>query len=271
MRAALLIVSLLFTPLTCPAEGGVALTAQDVIAVAQKQLTVPSEFAGGEMKVYRGEGFSRLYSFVMGKLWEEGTQTESVRLDFRTAVESALYPDYRYLLKRTPQTPPTQWLYLRALRRVRTAIFRAEEPLLQSDYLFYDLTMIQNFGDYRYRFVDPNEHAPVIEGEPQSPVVPYQKTIFALERRGETYLVTEMKYLFREKEKQVRFAAFTEIAPGRYRPQHMTVVGDGGRTEFVFHQWVLSPPEPQLFTPTYLETQTLTLPKPQGGNENVGR
>lgn len=111
---------------------------------------------------------------------------------------------------------------------------------------------------YRYRFVDASEQAPVIEGEPQTALVPYQRTVFELERRGGTYIVTGVKYEAGGKERQARFSAFTEIAPGRYRPQQMVVVGEGGRTEVTFSHWtVRSAPESQLFTPAHLETPAI--------------
>ncbi|MBI3301820.1 MAG: outer membrane lipoprotein-sorting protein [Deltaproteobacteria bacterium] len=199
----------------------------------------------------------------MGKLWEEATQTESVRLDFKTAVnssgDSALYSDQRYLLKRVAQTPASQWLYLPALRRVRIVPYQPDDPLLQSHYLFYDLTTIQDFGDYHYRFIDANEQAPVIEGMPldTAGLVPYERAVFHLERLGETYVVTEVQYVARGKEKRARFLAFREIAPGCFRPHQLVVGDENGRTEFVFHNWVLRAPEPQLLTPAHLETQTL--------------
>ena len=90
--------------------------------------------------------------------------------------------------------------------------------------------------------------------------MPYQRTIFELENRGGTYLVNGVKYLSQGKERQVRFSTFNEIAPDRYRPQQMVVTAEGGRTEVTFPHWTVSTPAAQLFTPTHLETQTLTLP-----------
>lgn len=270
MKTPVLIIFLLFCLLAVPAKGRAALTAQETITLAQQQLTVPSEFVLGEMKVYRGEQLNRSYSFVLGRLWEAETQTERVRIDFQTAInsgpDSSPHSDHRYLLKRTAQAPPpTQWLYLPALRRVRITPYRPDDPLLQSDYLFYDLTAIQDFTDYRYRFVDADAQAPVIAGAPHTALVPYQRTIFELERRGETYVVTGIKSVARGKERHARFSGFSEIIPGRYRPQQMVVLGEGGRTEVTFSQWTLhSIPEPQLFTPTHIETQMLTLP---GGDQ----
>jgi Outer membrane lipoprotein-sorting protein len=223
---------------------------------------VPAEFVLGEMQVYRGERLNRSYSFIMGKLWDEGTQTEYVRIDFKTAVDSSLHSDHRYLLKRAALTPATQWLYLPALRRVRIVPYQPDDPLLQSDYLFYDLTAIQNFDDYHYRFIDANEQAPVIEGKPRDKAfpVPYEAMIFRLERRGESYVVTEITGVNRGKEKHARFSGFREIAPGRYRPQQLVVGGKEGRTELVFRDWTFSTPEPRLLTPAHLETQPLAFP-----------
>lgn len=266
-KQVLLTLALLLT-MVFPVEGRAALTAQEIIALAQSQLTVPSEFVRGEMKVYRGETVVRSYSFVLGKLWDAETHTEYVRVDFMTAIDSSLGSS-RYLLKRTAYTSPAQWVYLPALRRVRITAYRSDDPLLQSDYLFYDLTTIQDFADYRYRFVDPNEQAPVIEGEPQRALVPYQRTLFELEQRDGTYIVTGAKYMARDEEREARFLEFAEIAPGRFRPQKVVIRAKGGRTEFVFSHWVLSPPEPRLFTPTSLGTKTLTLPEDNGEGEKA--
>ncbi len=218
------------------------------------------------MKVYREERLNRSYSFVLGRLWDEQSKTEYVRIDFKTAInsgpDSSLHSDHRYLLKRTFQTPATQWLYLPALRRVRITPYRPDDPLLQSDYLFYDLTTILDFVDYRYRSVEANEQTPIIEGEPQTAVVPYKRTLFTLERRGQTYLVTKMMSTIRGEERQTDFSTFDEVAPGRFRPRQMVVTREGGRTEVTFQHWAVSNiPEPQLFTPTHLETRTLSLPE----------
>lgn len=91
--------------------------------------------------------------------WEADTNTEHVRIDFETAInvptqDGGLPAHNRYLLRRTEQRPPAQWLFLPALRRVRIMPYQPDNPLLQSDFLFYDLPAIQNFGDYRYRFLD---------------------------------------------------------------------------------------------------------------------
>jgi hypothetical protein len=263
MRTPLLILLSLFLIMVFPAEGEAELTAHQIIALARQQLIVPSEFTLGEMKVYRGERLSRFYSFVLGKLWDEETQTEHVRLDFKTPMDANLDTDRRYLLRRAAKTPPAQWLYLPALRRVRIVPYQPDDPVLQSDYLFYDLTPIHSFDDYRYRFVNPEKNAPVIVGEPQSPFVPYQEAALYLERRGETYIVTRVKYTLRDEEREARFSEFSEIAPRHFRPHRLVVTSGGGRTELVFSHWVFSFPQPQFFTPTHLETATLTLPEKQ--------
>ena len=253
----------MLTPWSAVARAG--LTASEIMWEAQQQLSVPAESALGEMDVYRGDTPLRHYAFVLGKLWEPQTTTESVRIDFETAINSApdsasLYPHHRYLLKRTAETPPSQWLYLPALRRVRITPYHPDDPLVQSHYLFYDLTTILDFDDYRYRLVDASEQAPVVEGEPQTAFVPYQRTVFSLERRGETYLVTQMIYVGRDTERQARFLDFREIAPRRFRPGVVVVEGDGGRTEIRFRHWAIHTPAPQLFTPAALETRMLEVP-----------
>jgi hypothetical protein len=265
LKTAFLSLTLLFSLMVFSAEGRADLTAKEIIALAQKQLTVPSEFALGEMKVYRGERRHRRYSFVLGKLWDKKTQTEYVRIDFKVSIDSSLYADSRYLLKRTSLTPPMQWFYLPALHRVRIVPYQPDDPLLQSDYLFYDLTPIHNFGDYHYQFVDANKQAPVIKGRSPSPLVPYQESVFELKRRGATYLVTGIKYVVWDKEKQTRFSEFIKIAPGRFRPQKMVISGKRGRTELVFNRWVLSASKPRLFTPVHLETRILAIPEDHRG------
>ena len=254
----------MLTPWSAVARAG--LTASEIMWEAQQQLSVPAESALGEMDVYRGDTPLRHYAFVLGKLWEPQTTTESVRIDFETAINSApdsasLYPHHRYLLKRTAETPPSQWLYLPALRRVRITPYHPDDPLVQSHYLFYDLTTILDFDDYRYRFVDASEQAPVVEGEPQTAFVPYQRTVFSLERRGGTYLVTQMTYVGRDTERQARFLDFREIAPRRFRPGVVVVEGDGGRTEIRFRHWAIHTPAPQLFTQAALETRMLEVPR----------
>ncbi|MGH7965614.1 MAG: outer membrane lipoprotein-sorting protein [Candidatus Binatia bacterium] len=259
MKVAFLILTLLLQLMAFPAKGQTILTAQEVMALAQQQSTVPSEFVQGEMKVYSGERLARFYSFVLGRLWEQETQTEYVRIDFKNAIDPSPSTGHRYLLKRITQTTPTQWLYVPALRRVRITSYRPDEPLLQSDYLFYDLTTIQDFADYRYRFVDANEQVPVIEGDPHTAIVPYQRTISELEQRGETYVVTGIKYLTQENERHARFLDYTEVVPGRFRPRKIIITVEGGRTEILFGQWTFPQPDPQLFTPKSLETRLLTL------------
>jgi hypothetical protein len=242
-------------------------TAQDIITQARQQLSLPAELTRGEMTIYRGETTKRFYPFVMGKLWDEESQTEAVRIDFKTAVnsvgESALYSDQRYLLKRTAQSPATQWLYLPALRRVRIVPFQADDPLLQSHMFFYDLTAIQDFSDYSYRFLDANEQAPMIEGTPKAATAssPYDRIVFHLLKRGESYVVTATEAVSKKgREKAARFTDFREIAPGYYRPQRLEITEGDGRTEFAFADWIVRPAESQLLTPTHLETQTLPFP-----------
>jgi hypothetical protein len=231
------------------------------MARAREQLIVPSEFALGEMKVYRGDRLNRFYVFVLGRLWDEKTQTEYVRIDFQTPMDSAVQTDQRYLLKRATQSVPVQWLYLPALRRVRIVPYQPYDPLLHSDFLFYDLTTIHNFADYSYRFVDLDEQTPQVTAEPRSALVPYHQVTFSLERRGETYLVTEVTATTEGSEKQARFAEFIEIAPGRFRPHKLIVSQQESRTEFTFTKWALVSLSPQLFTPVQLETQTLRPPQ----------
>jgi hypothetical protein len=241
-----------------------ALTAQEIVQLARQQLSLSAEIAQGEMTVYRGETVKRSCSFVMGKLWDGTGQTEAVRIDFKTAVnsvgDSTLYSDQRYLLKRTARAAATQWLYLPALRRVRIVPFQLDDPLLQSHMLFYDLTPIQDFGDYGYRLLDANEQAPVVEGTPLDPTTPtpYQSIIFYLQKRGATYIVTTTQAVVDGKEKIARFSTFREIAPGYYRPEQVEISEDDGRTEFTFSHWTARSLEPQLLTPTHLETQTLS-------------
>jgi hypothetical protein len=263
MRTTVLTLAALCHLCLLPQAGNATLSADAIISRAQQQLIVPAEFVLGEMKVYRQDRLHRSYSFIMGRLWDEGAQTEYVRIDFKTAIDTAVHSDHRYLLKRAAQAPASQWFYLPALRRVRIVPYQPDDPLLQSDYLFYDLTAIQNCNDYVYRFIDDNAQTPVIEGTPRekSFSVPYERVILRLEKRGETYLLTEIQGSRRGTEKHARFSEFTETAPGYYRPQKLTVSGgEGARTEFTFHDWTVSRPAPQLLTPTHLETQALTIP-----------
>lgn len=259
----LLCVAAVFFPLS---SGQATLTTSEVIQLARRQLLLPAEISQGEMTVYRGKTAQRSCSFILGRLWDNANQTESVRIDFKTAVnsigDSALYADQRYLLKRAAQSPASQWLYLPALRRVRIVPFQPDDRLLQSHMLFYDLLPIQNFGDYRYHFVDVNEQRPVIEGEPldSALVVPYEKIIFHLKKQGEMYLVTTIQAYLQGKEKIARFTGFSEIAPGYYRPQRLVISEDDERTEFSFGRWITLPADPQALTPTHLETQSLTFP-----------
>lgn len=241
-------------------------TVQEIVSLARQQLSLPTEVSQGEMTVHRGETVTRACSFVMGRLWDEAAQTEAVRIDFKTAInsvgDSSLYSDQRYLLKRTAQAAATQWLYLPALRRVRIVPFQPDDPLLQSHMLFYDLTPILDFEDYRFRLLDADEQAPVIEGTPVDATrpTPYQSIIFSLQKRGATYIVTTTHAVKNGKEKTARFSAFREIAPGYFRPGRVEISEDDGRTEFTFSHWVVRALEAQLLIPTRLETQSLGMP-----------
>ena len=108
----------------CVVQLAYALTADEVISRVQQQLAVPSEMAIGEMHTYVNEELHRHYAFVLARHWQPDTATESIRIDFESPValpdaDSSLRAQNRYLLKRVSQNPPTQWLYLPALRRVR--------------------------------------------------------------------------------------------------------------------------------------------------------
>jgi hypothetical protein len=263
MKTSLVALTLVCDMAFLPSPSGASLSAEEIVARARQQLCVPAEFALGEMKVYRGGQLSRSYSFILGKVWDADTQTESIRVDFKTAINDSLHTDHRYLLKRSAHTPATQWFYLPALRRVRIVPYQPDDPLLQSDYLFYDLTAIQNFGDYRYRFIDANLYTPVVEGVPHENLssVPYERAVFHLEQRGEVYLVTAIEASNRGVEKRARFSGFREVAPGYYRPHLLTISSaPGAKTELAFRDWTFSCPTPQLLTPTSLETQALVFP-----------
>ena len=109
--------------------------------------------------------------------------------------------------------------------------------------------------------VAADEQNPIIAGEPRTAFVPYQRTFFTCERRGGTYIVTEVRYIAHGKERQARFSAFNEIIPGYYRPQQLVVTVEEGRTEVRFQHWTASnTAEARVFTPIHLETQALTLP-----------
>lgn len=258
---------LVFTVSFLPNTSSAASTASEIMALAQQQLGAPSEFARGEMKIYRNNRLERTYTFVLGRQWDVATQTENVRVDFQSAVsvelgDSSRYADNRYLLKRVAQAPPTQWLYLPALRRVRITPYRPEERVLTSHYFFYDLTWTLDLGDYRYQFAadSPNEQTPIIEGEPLVPFVPYQRARFTLERRGATYIITETTFESRGIRRTIRFSDFHEISPDYYRPEAALWTSTEGRTELTFRQWDVQPSPPNLFTPVQLETQTLVMP-----------
>jgi hypothetical protein len=259
---------LLFTLFTLLTPVYATPTAAEIMVVAQQQLAAPAEFAQGEMKIYRHDQLERTYAFVLGRQWDGTTQTESVRVDFHSAVsldlgDSSRYMDNRYLLRRTAHTPPTQWLYLPALRRVRITPYRPAERVLTSHYFFYDLTWTLDLSDFRYQFTSPspNENTTVIEGEPLTPLTPYQRTRVTLAQRGLTYLITEMAVVSPDAERTLRFDNFREVSPGYYRPHTAVWTSADGRTELTFQHWVVQPAPSLLFSPTQLETQTLIMPE----------
>lgn len=241
-------------------------TAQEVVQLARQQLSLPAEVAQGEMTVYRGETVKRSCLFILGRLWDGAEQTEAVRIDFKTAINSV--GGLRIICGSTIPVEThgsgggNQWLYLPALRRVRIVPFRPDDPLLQSYMLFYNLMPILDFGDYRYRFLDANEQAPGVEDMPVASTSssPYQSLTGYLQKRGATYIVTTTQAVVDGKEKISRFSALREIAPGYYRPGQVEISEEEGRTEFTFAHWIVRALEPQLLTPTPLETQSLGMP-----------
>jgi len=261
--------TLLFTSCDHPTFGEAAPTAAEIMAIAQQQLAAPAEFAQGEMRIYHHEQLDRTYDFVLGRLWDEATHTENVRVDFHSPVslelgDSARSADNRYLLRRTAQASPTQWLYLPALRRVRVTPYRPGERVLSSHYFFYDLTWALDLGDFRYQFAanSSDEHTPIIEGEPLTPMAPYQHVRVILEQRGSTYLLTELTVISPDAtERTLRFADFREVSPGYYRPRTGVWTSTDGRTELSFPHWVVHPAPAMLFSPAQLETQTLVVPE----------
>jgi hypothetical protein len=86
MRTTVLTLAALCHLCLLPQAGNATLSADAIISRAQQQLIVPAEFVLGEMKVYRQDRLHRSYSFIMGRLWDEGAQTEYVRIDFKTAI-----------------------------------------------------------------------------------------------------------------------------------------------------------------------------------------
>ena len=250
-----------------PKASNAALTASEIMLLAQQQLSAPSEFASGEMKIYRGDRLERTYTFVLGRQWDAATQTESVRVDFRSAVslelgDSSRYADNRYLLRRKAQEPPTQWIYMPALRRVRIAPYRPTERVLSSHFFFYDLTWSLALGDFRYQFAanSPSEQTPIVEGEPQASFAPYPHSRITLEKRGGSYLILEMTVGGHSGQRTVRFSDFHEVSPGYYRPQAFMWTSTDGRTELIFQQWSVSSTSANSFMPTQLETRPLAMP-----------
>ncbi|NOT58226.1 MAG: outer membrane lipoprotein-sorting protein [Deltaproteobacteria bacterium] len=257
----------LFLPL--PSLIHAAPTAAEIIAIAQQQLAAPTEFAQGEMRIYQHTRLARTYDFVLGRLWDAATRTENVRVDFHSPValelgDSSRHADNRYLLRRTTQAPPTQWLYLPALRRVRLTPYRPTERVLTSHYFFYDLTWALALGDFRYQFAatSPNDHTPILEGEPLTAMAPYHRIRVTLERHEQTYLITAMTVVSPDAtERTLHFADFREVSPGYYRPRTAVWISADGRTELTFPHWVVRPASPLLFSPAQLETQTLVVPE----------
>jgi hypothetical protein len=256
------------TVIFLPKTGNATLTASEIMRLAQQQLSAPAEFARGEMKIYRHDRLERTYTFVLGRQWDAETHTESVRVDFRSAVslelgDTSRYADNRYLLRRMAQEPPTQWIYMPALRRVRIAPYRPAERVLSSHFFFYDLTWSLALGDFRYQFAtnSPSEQTPIIEGEPQASFVPYPHSRIALEKREDTYLITEMTVGSPDDQRTVRFADFLEVSPGYYRPKAFVWTSADGRTELTFQQWSVSLTSSNSFMPTQLETRPLAMPE----------
>jgi hypothetical protein len=241
-----------------------ALTAEEVIARVQQQLAVSSEIVIGEMHTYVNDTPYRQYAFVLARQWQPDTTTESVRIDFDSPValpdaDSSMRAQNRYLLKRVGQAPPTQWLYLPALRRVRIAPYDPAGRLLQSDEWFYDLTTITNLSDYQYEFADPSTETPSLIGTPQGKVVPYQKVLLQCQRYGETYVIIDLTAWAAETTRTAHFTDFHEIVPGRFRPQQLRVrTGEASHTDLTFRQWRFDVVGPELFTGTALETRSLT-------------
>jgi len=270
MQTFLIILSLVSMTLSLSSTRGHASpTAMEIMTIAQQQLAAPAELARGEMRIYYHDTLARTYDFVLGRLWDGATQTESVRVDFRSPVaielgDSSRYADNRYLLRRTGQTPPTQWLYLPALRRVRMTPYRPAERVLTSHYFFYDLTWALTLSDFRYKFVDEPSREPnvTIEGEPITPLVPYRRVRVTLERRATTYLITAMSVTSTSGDERIlRFSDFREVSPGYYRPQAGVWTSSDGRTELSFPHWVVRAMPSMLFSPAQLETQTLVVPE----------
>lgn len=267
-RVLFLLVGIVFFPPVLNSSSA-APTAAEIIASAQQHLAAPAEFAQGEMRIYQHTRLARTYDFVLGRLWDAATHTENVRVDFHSPValelgDSSRHADNRYLLRRTAQAPPTQWLYLPALRRVRLTPYRPTERVLTSHYFFYDLTWALALSDFRYQFAatSPNDHTPILEGEPLTALAPYQRIRVTLERRGQTYLITAMRVVSPDAtERTLRFADFREVSPGYYRPRTAVWTSADGRTELTFPHWVVRPASPLLFSPAQLETQTLVVPE----------
>ena len=252
-----------------PTRSHASPTAAEIMAIAQQQLAAPAEAAQGEMRIYRHDTLSRTYDFVLGRSWAESSQTENVRVDFHSPVslelgDSSGRTDNRYLLRRSAHTPPTQWLYLPALRRVRITPYRPAERVLSSHYFFYDLTWVLALSDLHYQFSANAQNAQEISiaGSPLSPLVPYRRVDLTLEQRGTTYLITTMTVIgISGDERMLKFADFHEVSPGYYRPRSAVWTNRDGRTELSYSHWVVGTLPVTVFSPAQLETQTLVVPK----------
>jgi hypothetical protein len=249
----------------CSRVSAHALTAEEIIARVHQQLAVSSEVVLGDMQTYVNNEPHRHYAFVLARQWQPDLRTESVRIDFDSPVslpdaDSSMRTQNRYLLKRVGQNPPTQWLYLPALRRVRIAPYHPAERLLQSDEWFYDLTTMSNLQDYVYEFENDNEGTPSIMGMPRVEFVPYHKVVLQCERRGDTYVMIGLTAWASDATRDAHFLDYQEITPGRFRPQRIVVYnGNTSRTEMKFRQWQLNAVRPELFTSSALETRSVTL------------
>jgi len=246
--------------------------AAKIMTLAKDQFTTSGELALGKLAVFlknpestSAEGEWKLHhnaDFTWAKRWSDGK--EEVRIDFATAINSgadsgSLYSDQRYLIQRNEQI--TQHIYLPSLRRVRIVSGHIADPLINSDYLVYDLTTIKDFEDYEYHFVDSNVEKPVIRGEKRGEITPYQSVIFILEKKAETYLVNEMTVLSGDQEvKHLYFSQFNQVGPARYRPDKIEILREGGKTEISLTHWSVRPVNAEFFSSTHLETHKLPSP-----------
>lgn len=236
-------------------------TTLEAMSLAQPRLIVPLESAFGEMTVYRGERLKRSYTFVISRLRDGASHTKGVRIDFHRAMNSApAAPSLLvspHLRKRPADPTPAEWLYVPALRRVWITPDRPDDALLRNESLLYDLAAICDLSASYYQFVEANGQAPTEEERPGTASIPQQKSLFVLERVGSGYILRRTKSLEADKGRQALFFDFHEIAPGRYRPQKLSVRSDEGRTDVTFRQWMLNEAMTTLSTPTRQEMQLL--------------